>query len=246
MLSHLKKHYKGAQFTPNILALFINPFFIIRRGLFRGINKYKAYMSGKMLDFGCGSKPYRHLFQVDEYIGTDIRVSGHNASNKQVDVFYDGNTLPFQDNSFDCVLSSEVFEHIFNLDTVLQELYRILKPDGYMIVTVPFIWDEHEIPYDFGRYTSFGLKHLLEKQGFSVIEMHKSNTYHTTLVQMRIAYIYQHIFPRNKAVRLMLNPIIVFPLTIWGLFWDLILPKNYNFYHNNIFLVQKGAKVDVG
>lgn len=239
MIATLKKIYKRAQFEPTFLSLMINPFFIIRRGLFRGIKKYRFYMKGKLLDFGCGSKPYKHIFEVAEYIGTDIEVSGHSHKNEYIDVYYDGNTLPFAENTFDSILCSEVFEHLFNLEVMLDELYRVLKPGGFMLITVPFVWDEHEIPYDFGRYSSFGLTYLVEKHGFKVEASHKSTTYFETIIQLRNAYIYQHIFPKKKVFKLIFNPLIIFPLTLWGLFWNLILPKNKNLYHNNIFVVKK-------
>ncbi|MNU79750.1 hypothetical protein D3C71_693670 [compost metagenome] len=239
MIATLKKTYKRAQFEPTFVSLMINPFFIIRRGLFRGIKKYSPYMKGKLLDFGCGSKPYKHMFEVDEYIGTDIEVSGHSHKNEHIDVYYDGNTLPFEENTFDSILCSEVFEHLFNLEEMLDELHRVLKPGGFMLITVPFVWDEHEIPYDFGRYSSFGLTFLMEKHRFKVEESFKSTTYFETIIQMRNAYIYQHIFPKKKVFKLILNPLIIFPLTLWGLFWNLILPRNKNFYHNNIYVVKK-------
>jgi SAM-dependent methyltransferase len=239
MIAKLKGIYKKAQFEPTFVSLLINPFFIIRRGLFRGIMQYKHYMKGKLLDFGCGSKPYINLFQVSEYIGTDIAVSGHDHHNEHIDVYYDGKTLPFDENTFDSILCSEVFEHLFNLEDILKELYRVLKPGGYMLVTVPFVWDEHEVPYDFGRYSSFGIKHLMEKHGFKMEAYHKSTTYFQTIIQMRNAYIYQHIFPKRKIFKLILNPLIIFPLTLWGLFWNMILPKSRGFFHNSIYVVTK-------
>lgn len=53
------------------------------------------------MDVGCGSKPYRELFDVDEYIGIDIEVSGHNHSSSNIDKFYDGKVIPFENNALD-------------------------------------------------------------------------------------------------------------------------------------------------
>jgi len=54
------------------------------------------FLSGKLLDFGCGRKPYKHLFSFDEYIGLDIVESGHNHEDEEIDVYYDGTKIPFE------------------------------------------------------------------------------------------------------------------------------------------------------
>ncbi|MFB2121292.1 class I SAM-dependent methyltransferase [Parapedobacter sp. 2B3] len=241
MVAKLKQLYNKSLFQPTFLGLFFNPFFIIRRGLYKGVSQFSSHMHGKLLDFGCGSKPYKALFGVSEYVGTDIEVSGHDHRNEAIDVYYDGNTLPFADESFDSVFSSEVFEHVFNLSQILDELHRVLKPGGSMLVTVPFVWDEHEIPYDFARYTSFGLKHVLQEKGFVVLQEKKTTNYVGTLCQMWAAYVYQHIFPKQKGIRIALTPLFITPITLCGLFLSAILPKNMNFFHNNVMVVRKPA-----
>ncbi|MBK8496718.1 MAG: methyltransferase domain-containing protein [Chitinophagaceae bacterium] len=82
--------------------------------------------------------------------------------------------MPFDNDQFDAVFSSEVFEHIFNLEEILPEINRVLKPGGKLLFTCPFAWPEHEIPYDFARYSSFGIKAVVERQGFTVIEQYKT------------------------------------------------------------------------
>ena len=239
MVDRLKRLYNKSLFQPTLFGLLFNPFFIIRRGLYQKVSLLSRYMGGRLLDFGCGSKPYKALFNVAEYIGTDIEVSGHDHTNEDIDVYYDGKTLPFGDESFDSIFSSEVFEHLFNLPQILDELHRVLKPGGHMLMTVPFVWDEHEIPYDYARYTSFGIKHLLEEHGFAVVEAQKTTNYVATIYQMWAAYVHQHIFPRNKIVRIALTPLFITPITILGLVLSAILPDNMNFFHNNVLVVQK-------
>ena len=196
-------------------------------------------MKGSMLDFGCGRKPYFDLFNVDEYIGLDIDESGHDHVNESIDVYYDGKVIPFENDRFDSVFTSEVFEHIFNLSGILTELYRVIKPGGKMLITVPFVWDEHEIPYDYARYTSFGCKYLLESHGFKVIKLEKSTNYVETIMQMWTAYLYQHVLPVNPVLRLLLTPFIIAPFTILGIILSMLLPKNDAFYSNNIIVVEK-------
>ena len=242
VVAKLKQLYNKSLFQPTFFGLLFNPFFIIRRGLYMAISQFSSHMHDKLLDFGCGSKPYKALFTVSEYVGTDIEVSGHDHRNEEIDVYYDGKTLPFADETFDSIFSSEVFEHVFNLSQILDELNRVLKPGGCMLLTVPFVWDEHEIPYDFARYTSFGLKHILREKGFVIVQEKKTTNYVSTVCQMWAAYVYQHIFPRHKGIRIALTPLFITPITVFGLLLSAILPKNMNFFHNNVMVVQKPAR----
>jgi SAM-dependent methyltransferase len=112
-------------------------------------------------------------------VGVDIEVSGHQHLGEEfnkIDIFYDGKTIPVANETFDSVFCSEVFEHIFNLPEILAEINRVSKKGALVLITVPFAWEEHEIPYDFGRYTSFGIKHLLAEKGFETIELRNQDT----------------------------------------------------------------------
>ena len=62
----------------------------------------------------------------------------------EADYFYDGQSFPFKGGSFDVVLTNQVLEHVFNPDVFLSEIHRVLTPDGVLLLTVPFLWDEHE------------------------------------------------------------------------------------------------------
>ena len=239
MIGALKKIYKREMFQPKVIGLFCNPFYIIRYGLYKHIRNNAEFLSGKLLDFGCGSKPYKNLFNVEEYIGLDMDVGdAHSHNNEQIDVLYEGKEIPFESSHFDSIFCSEVFEHVFELEDTLKELNRVCKPGGYMLVTVPFIWDEHEVPYDFGRYTSFGIKYLLNKHSFKVIESFKTTNYIETLFQMWNAYVWQYIL-RYPVFQLIFTPLVIAPVTILGIIIAKILPQNDKFFHNNVLVVKK-------
>ena len=99
---------KQQSFHPSIASLFIHPFYFIRRDLYKNIKRLAAQLKGKLLDFGCGRKPYETLFSVDEYVGIDIEKSGHDHTKSKVDVYYDGKHIPLPDASFDSLFCSEV------------------------------------------------------------------------------------------------------------------------------------------
>lgn len=238
--SKFRAFYRKIIFGESLLGLFINPFYISRRALLRAIRSYSKEISrGVLLDVGCGSKPYRDLFKVDKYIGMDIEQTGHDHTSSDIDVFYDGNIIPFNDGYFDHVFSSEVFEHVFNLDRLLSEINRVTKKGGSLLITLPFCWDEHEVPYDFARYSSYGIKSILERHGYTIISSQKTTSYIGTIFQMLAAYISQCILPENRYLRVSLTPVFVSPFTILGLILSKVLPDNGNFYLNNVIYCVK-------
>jgi SAM-dependent methyltransferase len=235
----IKKFLLREQFRPSILGLFLNPFYFARKAIFKNIKLFSKNIQGITLDIGCGSKPYADLFQTEKYIGMDTEVSGHNHANSTVDILYDGMTIPFGNNYFDSIVCFEVLEHVFNPDDFLKEANRVLKHGGSALFTVPFIWDEHEQPYDYARYSSFGLKHLFEKSGFTIVESRKY-LYDIRLFSLLInAYIYKVI---KKLIPHEISYLLILPLTtinniLGHLFF--IFPKNKDLYYGNIFLLKK-------
>lgn len=237
----IKQRLKKELFFTSFLSVITNPAHIIRNGLFQHISKYAPSINGSILDLGCGSKPYESLFKnCSKYTGVDIEVSGPNhevdkfGKNSKVDYFYDGKTLPFKDNSFDAVISFEVFEHIFNIDEVVKEINRVLKPGGKLLVSMPFAWNEHEQPYDFARYTSFGIKHILKKQDFEIKDIEKTTTYFLAIMQTLIAYLSNHVLPKGKIFGKISQILFIFPLTFLSIILNKILPKRYEYFCNTL------------
>ena len=238
MLKKLKKLYKKEQFNPGLLGLFINPFYFARKGLYQNISSLIPRLYGRLLDIGCGSKPYEDLCGVDKYIGLEINDEG-NRNHSFADVFYDGETIPFDDKSFDSLLSNQVFEHVFNPDRFLKELNRVGKKDALLLLSVPFVWDEHEQPYDYARYTSFGLKYILDKNGFEIIEYKKSNNGVEVIFQLINDYLFKVTITKNVYINLIAILILMAPVNILGLLISKILPKNDDLYLDNIVLAKK-------
>ena len=240
MIKHFKKVHEREMFNPKLFGFFFNPFYLIRKGIYKGVKENAVHLRGKLLDFGCGSKPYKDLFDVEEYIGLDTQNSGHNHKDESIDVFYDGKTIPFNNNHFDSVFSSEVFEHVFELEDSLKEIRRVCKPNGHLLITVPFVMSEHEIPYDYARYSSYGIKYLLEKNGFQIINQTKTSNNIQTIFQMWNIYVYQNIL-KYKKIRFLLTPIILMPVTTFGIILSQILPKSDDFFLTSIVLAKKAS-----
>lgn len=236
-MNKVKKNIK--EFQPTRLGVFYHPAYFIRRNLFLAIRDKVSLLYGVLLDFGCGSKPYKNLIDVETYVGVDIEVSGHNHEHSDIDVYYDGTTLPFTDNYFDCFLSSEVFEHLPNPQQMANELFRVLKPNGIGVVTVPFVWPMHEVPYDFNRFTIFGISQLFEEIGFEIVEAKKLGTYGEVIIQLISQNSYARLSRLHKVVRLVIAAITVLPVNVVGFFLTRIWAKNQDLYFNTILIVRK-------
>lgn len=129
-------------------------------------DKFSFALSGILYDLGCGESPYKEFFlqHVDSYITVDWEGSYHDI---KADISADLNQpLPIESEVADTVVSLSVMEHLCEPQTFLNESYRILRRGGYMILQVPWQWWIHEAPYDYFRYTPYGLKYLFEKAGF--------------------------------------------------------------------------------
>ncbi len=205
-------------YTPSMLGILVNPLFIIRYTLFKYLKSSFQYLSGKVLDFGCGYSPYKSYIKYDEYVRVDKPSMYNNYGNLKNDIiYYDGKTLPFNDEEFDSIFSTEVLEHIPNVNEIVKELNRVLKPKGKILISVPFTLDEHEVPNDFRRFTQFGIKLLLEKNGFNVINIQKTTKTIHTITQLLTNAIFRAIFTHNQYFNYIINFILIFPLNLFGL-----------------------------
>lgn len=162
--------------------------YYIKRSIFGFIESKINILSGKFLDIGCGEKPYKSTIlsesNVSSYAGIDL-IGGHEYKvGVKPDYFWDGITFPFENESYDSALATEVLEHCPDPLVTLAEIHRILKKGSPILITVPFIWPTHEAPYDFYRYTPFGLRHLLGKAGFEEIEITCLGGWDATLAQV--------------------------------------------------------------
>ena len=153
--------------------------FLIRAG--------EAVQPGQLvLDAGSGRAPYRDLFAHARYETADFMAVKGKTYTEQ-DYVCDLAAIPVEDARFDHVVLTQVLEHIPEPRAVLAELHRVLKPGGTLWLTAPLFYAEHEKPYDYFRYTQFGLRHLLEGAGFTVREVEWMEGYLGTLsYQLRV------------------------------------------------------------
>ena len=171
--------------------------------------------SGTVLDVGCGHKPYKGLLlsppsRASNYIGLDLAANPYSSP----DLEWDGRKIPLADAAVDSVLLTEVLEHCPQPDEVLKEISRVLKPGGFLFLTVPFIWPIHTVPHDEYRYTPFALRRLLEQAGLAGAQIEATGGRHAVLaltlglwVRRRPLTSRRHVVTK-AALSLMLWPVI--------------------------------------
>jgi SAM-dependent methyltransferase len=119
-----------------------------------------------VLDAGSGNAPYKDLFQHAQYESADFQKASRTYTSSTY--VCDLKSIPVEDCRFDFIMFTQVMEHLPEPQLVLAELYRVLKVDGKMMYTGSLFYEEHEQPYDFYRYTQFGLRHLFNSTGFLI------------------------------------------------------------------------------
>lgn len=128
----------------------------------------QRYGKGSVLDLGCGNKPYQKWFTgIESYTGCDVVQSSQNC----VDILCEATAVPVAEATYDTVISTQVIEHVAEPHQMVAEAYRLLKPGGHLIISSNMYWPLHEEPYDFFRFTKYGFKHMLEKAGFTVVDI---------------------------------------------------------------------------
>jgi len=215
-------------FRPKWYSVFLNPYFINRYSIYSAIKDFadNTNENVKILDVGCGLKPYRHLFIAKEYIGIDIQGGGHTDEAKIVNAYYDGLHIPYPDKSYDVVICTQVLEHATDPEILLKEITRVLKPQGKIFLSMPFIYPEHEIPFDFRRFTSFEHKRNLEKNGFEEIKIYKTTGFFGTFGQLFVIFIFESIGFKASIFKTLLSIILFAPIQIISIGLDKIFMKS--------------------
>jgi len=129
------------------------------------INKWAK---GKVLDVGAGMLVHRKLLQDNckQYVSLDIA-----RNHPELDIVADAKSMPLNNDEFDTVLCSQVLEHDAQPEMIILEIFRVLKPGGIVIISVPHLSYIHGEPYDFFRFTQYGINYLLEKSGFVICKI---------------------------------------------------------------------------
>lgn len=142
--------------------------YLVRKSILKAVREVSHIATGTVVDLACGEMPYRREFTKSDslnYIGIDLDNNQYHNTIKP-NLFWDGKTIPLNDNSVDFMLATEFLEHYFDTQHILGEIRRVLKPGGNLFITVPQIWPIHEPPWDYHRFTPFNLQEAFRIANF--------------------------------------------------------------------------------
>ncbi len=154
-----------------IKGTILHPQWLSDRYHLKSKNKLRDLRNATILDVGSGDACYKTVFhQSNIFYALD-----YPATNKKYrvrpNVFADARYLPVADESLDVVLLFEVLEHVEAPEKVLNEIWRVLRFGGEFYMSVPFIYPIHDAPNDYWRFTVYGVKTVLKRHGFDVVDI---------------------------------------------------------------------------
>jgi SAM-dependent methyltransferase len=151
----------------------------------------------RLLDAGAGNCKYPHFFPQARTTAMDLSPQRRRRYG-ELDVAGNLYMMPFKTDIFDAAINVEVLEHLREPSDALNEMFRVLRPGGRLILVAPQGWEEHAVPNDYFRFTKFGLRYLFEKAGFRVVSIEPLGGYFWYLGH-RIAVAYRYLFPDSRS-----------------------------------------------
>lgn len=137
----------------------------------------------RVLDAGAGEGRYRDWFRHCRYAGVDLGIGDTRWNYAGLDALADLTRLPFRDGTFDAMVNIVVLEHTRQPDRVMAELARTLRPGGRLLLVVPQLWEVHQQPNDYFRFTRYGLEWLLDQAGLTPVRLDPVGGYFTLLAR---------------------------------------------------------------
>lgn len=132
----------------------------------------RAHAKGSLLDLGCGNVPLFGVYSGNVNEITCVDWPNSYSKSPHIDLECDLNDiLPLPNESFDTILITDVLEHIYNPHILWSEMSRILKPNGKILMGIPFLFNLHEEPYDYFRYSEFAIKMFCDKNSLQILSI---------------------------------------------------------------------------
>ncbi len=193
-------------------------------------------MVGSILDIGCGTKPYRHLFaDITHYNGIDFleyaKYGRHQSSGPDyffTDSYEATGILPFPNCNFNNIVCFQVLEHHPDPRVLVREAIRVCMSGGFIIFTCPFLSSIHDAPRDYQRFTRFGLSLLFQNHDLTHVHIYETGgvaTSLTLILNETWSYYYNIGSWRARIGLLFIYPSLLF-ISYVGLIWDVNFPSS--------------------
>ncbi len=231
----------------------LNRNYITDRALKKRIKEAAHYVNGSLLDVGCGEKPYKKFFNIaeEQYIGLDL-ASAHSyfSQNVQANVYGGCTKLPFKAASFDAVLCTEVLPHVEEPIEAFNEFYRVLKPNGILILTANKTWEKRiksPIP-DYWRFTDEGLTYLADKSQLKVVYTKAGCGFFSTIGQLICRFINKDIIYHKALYKgidkkpNMIAAVVLLPVIAFIQVFFILLEKIYYSKLDTLFYILVAQK----
>lgn len=228
------------KFTDKFGGTIFHPQFIMLSYRNVAIKEILKYAKGKnLIDIGCGRMPYRKELDkiVKNYTGVDHpKISKLYDSEPKPDILCDiTKKIPVKNSTFDVAMMLEVLEYLENPTKTFHELKRILKPNGILIFTVPFLYPLHDVPYDRNRFTNTQIKTFLNNSDFKILKLKVHGDF--------LSFWFQsiNVFLLKRVMDILKNKKTFFSL--FYLIFLLTLTPIIVLVSNSIFRLTKGLKI---
>jgi SAM-dependent methyltransferase len=210
------------------------------RDLHRDLRRILPGVRGRVLDVGCGEKPYASWLPR----GKGNRIVGIDVSPRPgVDVVVgERDGFPFRDGTFDAVLCTQVLEHVGDPGWTLGEIHRVLAPSGHLVASVPFIFPEHGAPRDFLRFSRYEAVRMLSGR-YEIVEAVAQGGVGSTVCMLFLAWLHT-AWGRRPVLRMLKLPLLpawlatTFVLNGLGLLLN-ALDRTGAFYTNVMVVARK-------
>jgi SAM-dependent methyltransferase len=161
----------GRRFFLSLRRTPLHPQWIVFRDEQPHLHAAAALLHGRVLEIGSGDRRLEKHLRVDaRYIALDYPPSGKRYG-KRPDVWGDAVRLPFRAATLDAVVLLEVLEHLPDPRTALTEASRVVIPGGCVLLSFPFLYPIHDAPYDYSRFTQFGLQQMAAEAGLELVRL---------------------------------------------------------------------------
>lgn len=155
----------------------LHPQWIAYRLISRSSGLVNTLLRGRIVNVGSGPNlDWLVIPETSQHIAVDYPETGARLYGARPHIWGDAQQLPLASNCSDTVLLLEVAEHLPHPDKAFKECVRILKPGGQLVVSTPFLYPEHDLPYDYHRWTSAGLESALAGNGLRVQQLRTLGT----------------------------------------------------------------------